>query len=347
MDKVLAIIFLLVLFSAFLYFLPFFGDFFGASFESSAVKEGQSPVWLSSDKGATFQKTVWHSVSYKNPAVLDFAVSGADSNIVYAATNQGLFSSRDGGLNWYEWSDLEKKINSQTVIYKVLVNPFNKAEIFISIFKNGSGEVYSSRDNFFILESVFKTFGEGVYDLTMSAAGKLYLGLSDGRILSYNPNTKELQPLAVLNSPIVDIESVNGNLYAATKFKGFFVSSDGGRVFLSSQDGLALQSRGRLKSLAVEPVFGHTVYAASLGGLSKSFNQGASWSVVPTLASKSQEVESVALASDNSLYLGIANQFYRSRDNGVNWQIVLELEQGRRVNVIDFIGGGKIALGIK
>lgn len=340
MKKALVIVFFTLGIAVFLHFWPDIQKNLPKNEPKPSISN--SAVWILDGSGV--KTTVFNAPA----AVKIFDLKGSlnDSRVFYAGTDRGLFISGDSGVNWYEQADSEKNINSSQTVYKIEPNRFNPAQIFISVFGGGRGRVYETRDNFSSLEPIFDIPDQAVYDLE-AAGNQLYLGISDGRLLSYSPASREFRPLAGFGSSVIDVEAVDGRIYAATRSEGLFVSFDGGRNFSAIQDGLALQSGGRLNSLAIQKNFGSKLYVASLAGVFRSLNKGGHWESLKTLAANPDDGDAVFLGPGDDLYLGSGGYLYRSIDSGNNWQIVLNLGKERRISSIYFAPNGKIIVGTR
>ena len=114
MNKAFPIIIWIAALGIVLYLFPEFAAYFG--FESLGQNRLSSVVFISDDNGKTFDKTYW-SGNFA-PTVYDFEIDGRDSSFVYAATDQGLFMSRDRGGHWFRYSDLEGQL-AKAMIFKL------------------------------------------------------------------------------------------------------------------------------------------------------------------------------------------------------------------------------------
>ena len=121
-------------FGVVLYALPEFSAYFG--FQPLDQTKLSPVVLVSDDNGKTFDKTYWAGNSA--PTVYDFETDGRNPSLVYAATDQGVFMSRDQGAHWYRYSDLEGQLN-QAVVYQIKKVAGQPDQLFISIFRNGQG----------------------------------------------------------------------------------------------------------------------------------------------------------------------------------------------------------------
>ena len=118
--------------------------------KTSASKNIRQDVVLVSVKNGVFEPASWHSG--QKPEIFGFEPDASNQDIIYAASNAGLFVSKDGGFSWYPFSDLEKNLDGAAVYsVKSVKNP-NK--IFISAFKNNQGFVYETEDRLFNLKKI-------------------------------------------------------------------------------------------------------------------------------------------------------------------------------------------------
>lgn len=180
MEKAKQILILVILCGVALYFLPTALNVLGIS-AHSADKAGI--IALSYDGGKTFQASAVHASASTN--IIDIVRSGTDARMLYAATNRGLLLSKDGGLNWYPYSDLEHAVDSGAYVYDILVNPASPREVYVALSKGTRGAVYVTRDNFFTLTRVFE---ENTKVRALAAGdGRIYFSLADGRVVSYFP----------------------------------------------------------------------------------------------------------------------------------------------------------------
>ncbi|MEE8131546.1 MAG: hypothetical protein V3T98_00645, partial [Candidatus Paceibacterota bacterium] len=288
-----------------------------SAFNSSAKNHYQEGIISVSEDKENFQAAAFHS---KNPVdIFDIKVSATNPNLIFAGSDKGLFISRNGGMDWYNFSDLEGEIDSAKV-YKILTS---RSEIFISTFKNGKGTIYRTLDDFFSLEKIFEISDEAVYDFAFSG-NSLYLGLSDGRILIYSINKKEFRVLKNLGSPIVDLDvKRNGRLiYAAVKSGGLLVSEDGGKSFsrlkyLDKHKGI-----NKIKIFFVDLLNNSTIYAATRSGLICSYDFGNNLKTFKSIPLEESATDALAIGAQGEIYVSSSNKIYNSCDSGSNWKIL-------------------------
>ena len=293
-----------------MYLFPEFAAYFG--FESLGQNRLSSVVFISDDNGKTFDKTYW-SGNFA-PTVYDFEIDGRDSSFVYAATDQGLFMSRDRGGHWFRYSDLEGQL-AKAMIFQIEKSAHNPGRLFVSAFKNGQGGIYETDDRFFTPRKIFDTKEAAAYKLD-SLGDKLYMGLSDGRVISYSLSDFGFRLLAALGSPITDIVVNNAKVYAATQAKEVWVGSVSGNDFTPLREEQPSQS----------------AYTASLLGAN-----------LKTVVAK-KPIKTILPDGQGGIYLAAADKLYRSVNRGKNWQLILDVP-GRRVSSLNLGSGGRIIVG--
>jgi len=294
-----------------LYAFPQFASYFG--FNSVNQARLSPVVFLSEDNGQTFSETYWGGAT--TPTVYDFEVDGQNPSFVYAATNQGFFMSRDDGAHWHPYSDLEGQL-SKAVVYQVQKAGGKADKYFISLFKNGQGGIYETDDRFFTLKKILDTKEAAAYKLTFSG-GNLYLGLSDGRLISYSLSDSGFRLLAALGTPITDV-FVEGSatVYAATRSKQVWKGNVSGGDFAVLSEAQPSQS----------------AYTSSLLGAD-----------LTTIVAKNP-IKTILPDSQGRVYLAAADKLYRSVNAGRNWQLLLDAG-GRQISSINLGSGGRIMVG--
>ncbi len=311
MNKAFPFIICVVTLGIVLYTLPQFTAFFGFG---SLIQTKLSPiVFISNDNGKNFNQTYW--AGNFTPTVYDFETDGQNLSFAYAATDRGLFMSRDGGDHWYSYSDLEGQLTNAAV-YQIQQAAAKPDRFFISLFKNGQGGIYQTDDRFFTLKKIFDTKEAVAYKLT-SSGDNLYLGLSDGRVISYSLNDSGFRLLAALGSPITDVV-VNGSttIYAATRAKEIWKGSVSGNDFALLREQQPSQS----------------AYTASLLGAN-----------LTTVVAKNP-IKTILPDAQGNIYLAAADKLYRSVNSGKNWQLILDVP-GRQVSSLNLGNNGQIIVG--
>ncbi|MFA5098597.1 MAG: hypothetical protein WC461_00015 [Candidatus Paceibacterota bacterium] len=286
------------------------------------------------DENGEFKNSQMH---FDDPVgISQIEVSPTDSSLFFAVSNSGLFASKDSGLNWYSFSDVEHKLNSGVAVYKILFNPENKKESFVSVFSNGVGTVYKSENNFLSLEKLIDFNSEGVYDFDIKG-NDLYLGLSNGKIIIYSLDKNESRILTALSSPITGLRiPPGGNLiYLALKSGGLYLSYDGGQSFSRLKYLDNYKGANTINDFFVSPSNNSLIYAATDYGLIRSYDAGVTWKVFKSLPSEVASVSMVTLNKKGEIFTASNGKIYKSRDEGKNWQII-ETNFGIQISTLVF-----------
>ena len=281
----------------------------GNAAETPVKNSLSSKILVGTEKGV-FENGKLHTERAPK-TIYSFEEDETNPNAVYAATDKGAFLSADGGLNWYEFNDLEKTLEGAKV-YQIKSSK-SQNKLFISVFKNREGAVYETRGakNFFTLQKIFDAANSAVYSLGL-LKNELILGLGDGRLISYNLNTKELSHLASLGSPVISI-FIDDRIYAATKTKGIFVSSG---------DRFANITQNSVKEIVLDNQ--KSIYIASMNQILKSSNLGRNWQTLPTISPPGSRITAIETDRRGRLFYAAGKKIYQSLDKGKKWKVVLE-----------------------
>jgi len=332
---------------------PIATSFSGSNFLSSVMtglnanSQSQEKVMGISDSRGNFQKTEIHfnqSVDIFDIEISENTASGAP--LIFAGSNRGLFISRDNGLNWYNFSDVEHKINSDSQIYKILFNLNKPSEGFISVFYQGKGAIYKSQDNFFSLEKIFEINGEAVYDFDTDGSN-LYFGLSNGRLIVYSLAKNTSRVLTNFNSPIKELKVFkNGGLiYAALKSGGFWVSVNAGQSFERMTFLDKYNGANKIHNFESSLLNNALVYASTDYGLIRSTDSGENWQVFKSLPTEKQAISAVSFKDNpGEIFTASNGKIYISLDYGLNWQVIDTEIENRVISIIKPIGD-KIIVG--
>ncbi|MFA5386385.1 MAG: hypothetical protein WC297_01860 [Candidatus Paceibacterota bacterium] len=248
----------------------------------------------------------------KTVDVYQILESSVNSNLFYAATNHGIFFSQDTGKNWYPFSDLNKKINKDTMINKMIANPASTQEMFISVSKKNQGSVYQSDNGLFTLNSLLEFNGDTANDL-MIFRGNLYLGLKSGKILNYSLDAKKSRQIVKLPSSILKLSNVNNAvIYAMTAYSGVFKSTDG--ITFTK-----IQSPTNVTDIVVSQD-NSVIYMTTKNGILKSSDFGNNFKKLESLPLDANKIEKVTASSANHVYVFGNHQTYESIDGGISWK---------------------------
>lgn len=333
---VLALIWGSLLYSL-LYLLPT-ADYVKGNFLASALStiddtfNKQAGIVNIFDGDGNLEGAVFHSG--KDLDVYDIKMIPGKPEKIFTGTNHGLFVSRDKGSNWYQFSDAEHLIGPDAKVYKILFD--SKGSGFVSIYGKGRGFIYESSDNFFSLDKIFEVENEAVYDLAADEKN-LYLGLSDGRLVSYSRGEKSFRVLAAFDSAItnLNVQNKEGRIFLTLKDHGFWVSGNGGQDWSRRKYLADYRGAEKIQAFGVDIKRNNTIYAATDYGLVRSSDLGITWQVFRTLPAEKPEMKTLALIPNpGEIYVGSPEKIYKSINYGQSWQIFEPAVGGREISVI-------------
>lgn len=272
-------------------------------------------VWKTDDYGGT-----WNPIFDEAPtgSVGDLAVSPSHPDVIYVGTGEGLhrpdlavgdgmFKSRDGGINWTHigLGDIQQ-------ISRVIVHPTNPDIVFVA----GLGHPYGANE----MRGVFRSLDGGkTWEKT------LYINHNTGAVqVEFDPNNSKIL--------FADMWEHQEGPWENAKFSGpnsgLYKSTDGGTTWRKIEKGLpsAEQGLGRIGigiSRSNSKRMYATVDARESGGIYRSDDAGESWTLVNAnrrLWGRGSDFAEIKVhpTDENILFIGnIAS--YKSSDGGETW----------------------------
>jgi photosystem II stability/assembly factor-like uncharacterized protein len=307
-----------------------------------------SGVFKSTDGGITWTDT-GVPLAY-GPVAID----PPDSNIVYAASDGVIFRSTDAGTSWTAGSELG--IAARTFTFALAADPLNHSDVYAATQQDGVFKSTDGGTNWSKADSGLAATGTYLLAIDPQSRGTLYTA-SFGPLLKTTDNGKNWSGRGVLGwVASLAIDPLNpSNLYAGTfgdadfGFPGaIFKSTDGGIVWsqvVSASKTASTAETLSANALAIDPQNPSTTYAAiggrdfgygsmgTHGGILKSTDGGASWTVVNAGLPDQISVSTLAIDPQNSgtLYIGIggdlgyvtpeaaSGRVFKSTDGGESW----------------------------
>jgi photosystem II stability/assembly factor-like uncharacterized protein len=267
-------------------------------------------IFLSSDSG-----TYWKNNSF---GLREFYVNCVENigNVLLAGTQKGIYISQDKGLNW--------KISNFDSTTSVLSLKSDNDTIYAGT--NGKG-LFKSTDFGVTWNPIFNTINSNrsndIYSLLKSDSN-IITGTGNGVYL-LNIFTNKWKSA---NSGITtNTSTINSNIDCiATIGNTIFASSESGRIVRSTNNGISWEKAdsGIVKrQLRFIKAIGKTLYA-EVGdiGVFHSTDYGNTW-ISPNILIKNINIytQNLFAGNENSIFIGIKNEIYRSTDNGVNWSL--------------------------
>ena len=328
-----------------------FGDGGGTLSQISTLQSGM--LAISYDGGATFKSAGVDSPGA--PSILTVNAShgteGAafSDKTYYAGTDQGLLISKDNGLSWHSFVDLEKNIDAKTTVNDLAFNPLT-GDIYAAAYKNDHGVVYATADNFFTVLPIWTEAKMKVLSLA-SDRNFLYLGLMDGRMLRYDYVAKNFQEVKNFDSGIKNLNLTEGgkNIFVALVNGNMYSSEDFGVNWsvINTSSQFAFFSSG--SSVNLTPDFSNTaiLYLASTSGIFRSVDKGNSWAALNTILPKNPNIASLAV-QNGRIYVTTGSKLYVSGDGGASWNIEEPMPTTNKLGALYVANDGQLVIvGVK
>ena len=231
----------------------------------------------------------WRPVNtgLSNRPVYALALDPQNPTTLYAGTGTdagGVFKSINGGDNW-------APVNlgpPQATISALAVDPQRTATLYAGalggIFKSGDGGDSWSPVNAGIRKILVEALA-----VDPQNPATIYAGTGFGGIFK---STNWGARWSAVNTGLMNIDRILAlaidpqnplTVYAGTNGVGIFKSTNGGNNWSAINAGLTnTKYYNTVVALAVDPLNPMTVYANTIGGMAKSSDGGATWSVLPT-----------------------------------------------------------------
>ncbi|MGE0472509.1 MAG: WD40/YVTN/BNR-like repeat-containing protein [Nitrospirales bacterium] len=264
-------------------------------------------------------------------AVVEIALHPTKSNLIYIATNEYIYKSRDSGLTWQNISQgmTHSRVISLAVdpLFPANILAGTKGDAVFKSFDGGQRWVPRGRglDDVTISSVVHQVvFAPGSSNHIFAATSLGVFETQDGGELWAKRMDGMKEVLMVVS---LDLDpNQPQTLYAGTS-GGVYKSVDGAKTWSQVNHGLV--SPDVLKSsralgvtrIKVDPHHPDTVYTASLDGLYKTVNGGRSWDRIGTILSD-QMLSDLILDPRQADILYVTNRegVARSQDGGETWE---------------------------
>ena len=262
--------------------------------------------------------------------VVVIQVHPTNPDILYIATNDYIYKSRDGGKTW---SNLSKGMSYSRVI-AMGIDPLYPATIYAG---TKGDAVYKSYDG----GQRWTSARTGLDDATISSVvnqfvfdpaddSHMFLATTMGVFESKNAGERWVKKMEgmkeVLMVVTLGMDPARPSVMYAGTSGGVYKTSDQGAHWLQVNNGLVPEGMVKtsralgVTSVQVDPFAPDTVYAATLAGLYKTTNGAASW---VRIGESLQDQMIVAMVLDRTragvIYLAGRDGIHRSEDGGLNW----------------------------
>lgn len=274
--------------------------------------------------------TILLSACGRSDAIVVIALHPKKPNILYVATNDYIFKSRDEGQTW---ENLSKGMTHSRVI-SLGIDPVYPATIYAgtkgdAVFKSfDGGQRWVSRRNGLDDVTISSVVNQFVFDPTDN--GKIFVATTMGIFESRDAGDswqKRMEGMTeVLMVITIAMDPTDSSILYAGTSGGIYKSEDRGKLWAKVNEGLisseVIKSSRALDvtMIRIDPRQTLTVYAATLQGLYKTKNGGDSWS---RIAESLPDHMISALVLDHStpdiLYVASRKGIHKSADGGVTW----------------------------
>lgn len=268
-------------------------------------------------------------------AVVEIALHPTKANIIYLATNDYIFKTRDEGMTW---TNISKGMTHSRVI-SLAVDPLLPANVYAgtkgdAVFKSFSGgQRWRSRRTG--LGGV--TITSVVHELKFvpGSSQHLFAATSMGVFESENGGDNWIKRMEgmieVLMVVTVDLDPNQPQTLFAGTSGGVYRSFDGAKMWTKVNKGLVapdvLKTSRALSvvKIKIDPHHPKTVYTATLKGLYKTTNAGDSWTRIgKDLPDQFLSDLILDSARPNVLYVASREGIHKSLDGGATWQAMNE-----------------------
>jgi photosystem II stability/assembly factor-like uncharacterized protein len=264
-------------------------------------------------------------------AIVSIALHPTNSNIVYVATNESVYKTRDGGGTW-------ERMATDLSTYRVLsiaIDPERPATVyagtmFDAVYKSPDGGQHWMPYNAGLKEHV-SVVNQFVFDphdsetiYTATTVG-VFRSTDAGRL--WEERMSGMKEVHIVVTLAIDPQRPS-ILYAGTT-GGAYRSTNGGATWTKINNGLipaeildASLALG-VNTLVIDPQHTNTIYAGTTKGLFKSSNMGNLWMRIAETMTD-QYVSSAIIDPQDTriLYIGSRAGIQKSTDGGHTWTIM-------------------------
>lgn len=264
----------------------------------------------------------------QSDAVVSIALHPTNPNIIYVATNEAVYKTRDGGTTWEKFANF-----SARRVTVVAVDPQLPATVYAgtmgdAVYKSPDGGQHWLPHNVGLKEHVsyvnqfafHPTRTEIVYAATTVGA---FYTKDGGREWEERMNGMKEVHIVVT----IAMNPKNPQILYAGTTGGVYRTRDGGASWHKINNGLipetelmASMSLG-VNILVVDPLAPDTVYAGTTNGLFKTTNGGDTWERIGrSLPDQFISTMLIHPTDHNVLYVGGRAGVFKSHDAGASWR---------------------------
>jgi len=333
--------------------LPDGGHVFGLERSGTGVLAATSHGVFSSGDGTAWSDS---STGITNLTLAGLAASPVDANVLYAATDQGVFRSPDAGISWSCCSESKRTLSvlvlqdGRTVLAGTadgsVLRSADAGDHWVSITHGVPGvkvSILSSRSARPAMVYVGTDDGFAV----SSDAGLTWEPRNIGLVATTSPGYRVVSPTPRIEiAAFLPDPATPGTVILSLLGQGLYITRDDGNRWKPLQSSMGTPW---VDSLAVDEQTGRYYAGTDTEGVYASQDGGTKWSRsssgLSTILSVSGAVNTIAVARDGIVYAGTqARGAAMSRDEGTTWQRLNSRLPDLDVRRIIVAGGGVFAM---
>lgn len=269
--------------------------------------------------------------SQRSDRVAAVAVHPTKPNIIYVATEEAVYKTRDGGQGWQRLTEGLDRIR----VMNLKIDPLLPANVFAGTLTDG---VYKSPDG----GRRWLPRNAGIQKGTISAnvnqlefhpldSQTIYAATTVGVFRSTNGGqswVERMNGMSEINFIVaLAVDPQHPNIIYAGTSGGVYRSFNGSENWIKINDGLvpddakmASMALG-VNKLVIDPTNTSVVYAGTTKGLFKTLDKGTSWSKIAA-SLEDPYVSSLLINPEDTsqIFLGTSEGVFESQDGGNSWE---------------------------
>lgn len=281
----------------------------------------------------------------RDDTVVSIAIHPIKNNIMYVATNEAVYKTRDRGESW-------NRLNGElqrTRVINLAIDPLLPANVFAGTMSDG---VYKSPDGgrrWLVHNAGIQkgTISVNVQDLVFNPRNTqaLYAATTVGIFRSTDGGqswTERMAGMTEVNFVVsLALDPEFPNIVFAGTSGGMYRSVDATESWVKINSGL-VPDTAKMASMAlgvnvivIDPLTTETIYVGTTKGLFKSNNRGDSWDRIQGNLSD-QYISTLVIDPNNPklLYTGTSERIHKSRDAGAHWQSLAQGLESHNIRII-------------